>query len=105
MTRKSIARLWIEEPKHISKKIFDEMDLYAKDKGFYPVQNALYKYMACEQWNDATRQLDDARYPDLTIGTFNHWYDRLVGEGYIIVDKTRSVKMAHLQIVDKSESS
>jgi CRP-like cAMP-binding protein len=60
--------------------------------------------MAEEQWNPVTRKMDKARYPDLTIGTFNHWYDRLVGEGYIIVDKTRSVKMAHLVIVDKSQA-
>src|SRR5260221_11195600 len=96
----SIARIWIEEPNHISQNIFDELEGYAKDKGFYPVQNALYKYMAEAQWNEATRKLDDPRYPALTIGTFNHWYDRLIAEGYIILDKTRSVKMAHLVIVE-----
>lgn len=104
MTKKSIARIWTEEEDHISKNIFDEMELYAKDNGFYPVQNALYKYMAADQWNDVTLQFDDARYPDLTIGVFNHWYDRLVDESYIIVDKTRSVKMAHLVIVEKGKS-
>lgn len=101
--RKSIAQIWSEEPDHISKNIFNELELYATDQGFYPVQNALFKYMAEEQWNDATKRLEPARYPDLTIGAFNHWYDRLIAEGYIILDKTRSVRMAHLVIVEKSD--
>lgn len=100
--REPISKIWHDNPNHISKLIFNEMDVYAQDKGFYPVQFALYKYMAEPQWNKATLKMDPARYKGLTQGKFDHWYDRLVEENYIIVDPTtRSVRLMHLVIVER----
>jgi hypothetical protein len=85
--------------------IFNELDLYAKDKQFYPVQNALYSYMTKPQFNKATRQMDPPRYPDITRGTFDYWFERLVEEEYIKVDSaTRAIRCVHLVIVERENA-
>lgn len=86
----------------IAKLIFDELDLYAKDKQFYPVQNALYSYMTKQQFNRATHKQEPSRYPDLARGTFDYWFERLVEEGYIEIDgATRAIRCVHLAIVER----
>lgn len=85
-----------------ARDIFNELDLYAQDKQFYPVQGALFSYMTKPQRNPMTKIVEPARYPDLKLGVFNHWFNRLVEEGYIQVDRvTRAIRCVHLAIVEK----
>ena len=82
-----------------ARDILAELETYAKDKQFYPVQNALYGHMH--------RKLDDSKcrlYNELTIGKFDYWFDRLVFEGYIdIDDDTRAIRAVRLMIVDRDD--
>lgn len=90
----------LENP--IARSILDELSLYAKDKQFYPLQNALFGYMTRPQFNPATRKEDPPRYPKLKLWIFDYWYERLVEEGYIEVDRaTRSIRCVHLAIVER----
>lgn len=87
----------------IARDIFNELDLYAKDKQFYPVQHALYAYMT-RFVKDETGHLK--RCYDLSISTFNWWFNRLVEEGYIKIDPiTRSIRAVHLMIVEREDSN
>lgn len=84
--------------------ILNELSLYATDKQFYPLQNTLWAYMAKPQWNYATLCHDPARYPALGQWTFNYWFERLVEDGHIEIDKaTRAIRAAHLEIVEKAD--
>lgn len=104
--RQSLSQRWTENQEHISRKIFNELELYAKDKQFYPVQNALFNYMTKPQWNPKTRKKDPPRYPKLTLWTFDYWFDRMVDEGYIEIDlASRAIRCTHLEIVEKEDSN
>jgi hypothetical protein len=88
----------------IARDIFNELDLYAKDKQFYPPQNALFKYMTESQFNRMTRRKNPARYSDLSQGKFNYWFSRLVEEKYIEIDPiTRAIRCIHLAIVERDD--
>jgi hypothetical protein len=103
--RESLSQLWSHNDSHISHLIFNELDLYAKDRQFYPVQNALFSYMTNEQWNAGTHKLDPPRYPHLSQGIFDYWFGRLVEEGYIEIDQTtRAIRCLHLEIIEKPDS-
>lgn len=83
----------------IAQSIFDELDLYARDKQFYPVQGALYGHMTRFVKN-ADGNLERAYA--LSIGEFNYWFSRLVEEGHIVIDReTRAIRAVHLMIVEK----
>lgn len=72
-----------------ARDILSELELYAKDRQFYPVQNALFGHMRRKQY-------------DVTIGEFNYWFDRLVRENYIDIDPdTRSVRCIRLMIIER----
>lgn len=102
MIKEPIDKIWQDEPDHVSRQIWNELDHYARDKGFYPIQNKLYRYMTDPQWNKATKKMDPPRYPELGQWVFDYWYDRLIEEGYIEVDQiTRSIRCSHLVIVEK----
>lgn len=84
----------------IARNIFNELELYAKDKQFYPLQGALYAYMTRFVKDEATGEMK--RCYDLRVGTFNWWFDRLVEEGFIEIDRvTRSIRAVHLVIVER----
>jgi hypothetical protein len=87
----------------IARDIFNELDLYAKDKQFYPVEHALYAYMTrFVKGEDGTRR----RCYNLSISTFRWWFLRLVEEGYIKVDpETRAIRAVHLMIVEREDES
>lgn len=75
-----------------ARDVFAELELYAKDKQFYPVQNALFGHMQRKDY-------------DITIGEFNYYFDRLVEEGYIDVDDdTRAIRATKLIIVDRDNA-
>lgn len=102
--RKSLAQIWTEDPNHTSRQIFNELELYAKDRQFYPVQFALFRYMTGEQWNPKTRRKDPPRYPKLKLWHFNYWFERMVSEGYIEIDPdSRAIRCTHLEIVEKED--
>ena len=93
----------------LARDIYNELELYAKDKGYYPLQNALFAYMTRPildkddkpQFDPDTNEM--LRHYKITIGEFNWWFERLVKEGYIAVDKdTRSIKCTELVIVERS---
>lgn len=93
-----------------ARDIFNELDLYAKDRQFYPLQNALYGYMT-RFMKDASGKLvldengKPKRHYNLSISTFNWWFSRLVEEGFIVIDReTRSIRAVHLQIVEKEDA-
>lgn len=89
----------------IARAILDELSQYATDSQFYPVQNALYGYMARDHYNPKTRKMEKARYPDLKRWIFDYQFERLVEEGYIEIDRpTRAIRCVHLQIVEKEVS-
>lgn len=88
-----------------ARDILNELSLYAKDRQFYPVQNALWRYMAQTQYNPKTHKKEEARYPKLGVWTFDYWFDRLIEEGYIEVDNiTRAIRCVHLEIVEREGS-
>lgn len=87
----------------IARSIFSELELYAKDKQFYPLQNALYGHMT-RFVKGSDGQLK--RCYDLSLATFNWWFGRLVEDGYIKIDReTRSIRAVHLQIVERDGPS
>lgn len=94
----------------LARDIYNELELYAKDKGYYPLQNALFAYMTRPVLDPKTRMpvrnIDTneiKRHYNITVGEFNWWFDRLVQEGYIAVDRdTRSIKCTELIIVERS---
>lgn len=93
--------IWKNNDNHISKQIHREFEQYAKDTGFYPTQNALYTLMAQGAWTSRDH-FEPAHYPKLTVDSFNHWFERLVFEGYIKVDvRTRAINSTGLTIVEK----
>lgn len=97
-----LEAIWARDSSHISRLIFNELDLYAKDKQFYPVRFALFNYMTRPQFNPMTRKNDPVRYPDLRRGTFDYWFERLISEGFVTVDFTSSaVRCEHLAIVER----
>lgn len=72
-----------------ARDIFAELEIYAKDKQFYPVQNALFCHMQRKEY-------------DITIGEFNYYFKRLVDEGYIeIDDDTRAIRATKLIITER----
>lgn len=84
----------------IARDIFNELDLYAKDKQFYPVEHALYGHMIRFVLRDGKMQ----RMYSLSKGEFRYWFARLVEEGYIQIDPaSRAIRCVHLQIVEKEE--
>lgn len=87
----------------VARSIFNELDLYAKDRQFYPVQNALFNHMV-----GFTKMPDghlERRY-NLSVGEFNYWFSRLVEEGYIEIDlATRAIRAMHLAIVEKEDAN
>lgn len=85
----------------IAKSIFNELDLYAKDRQFYPIEGALYSYMIRPEKNESGKF--KPRY-DFNQDTFRYWFGRLVEDGYITIDKdTRSIRCNHLMIVEKDD--
>jgi hypothetical protein len=103
--KEPISKIWQDTPDHLSHQIFSELELYATDKGYYPIQNALFRFMTQPQWNEKVRKQDEPRYPKLGQWTFDYWFDRLVEEGYIEVDQvTRSIRCTHLIIVERENS-
>lgn len=86
-----------------ARAILDELNLYAKDKQFYPVKFALFRYMRDGE-TDKSHKYTPGRYPELTQGSFNYWFDRLVAEGYIEIDwTTRAIRCVHLMIVERED--
>lgn len=86
----------------IARDIFSELELYAKDRQFYPLEHALYSHMVRFERN-ADGKLE-RRY-NLIKGVFRYWFSRLVEEGYIEIDKeTRAIRATHLIIVEKDKS-
>ena len=85
----------------IARSIFNELDLYARDRQFYPVQNALYNHMT-----GFVKRPDgklERRYV-LSVGEFNYWFSRLVEEGHIEIDNaTRAIRAMHLAIVQRED--
>lgn len=103
--KQTLQAIWEKEPDHISRQIFRELDLYAKDKQFYPVQNALWRYMTEPQYNPRTRKTEVARYPEIGQWKFDYWFGRLVEERFIEIDPTtRAIRCVHLEIVEKEGS-
>lgn len=93
--------IWKHNDNHISKQIHREFEEYAKTTGFYPTQRGLFNLMTQGRWLP-NRKFEEPRYKDLQLGSFDHWFDRLVDEGYIKVDDaTRSVNSTGLVIVEK----
>lgn len=87
----------------IARSIFNELELYAKDRQFYPLQGALYAYMTRFVKDETDGELKSCY--DLRVGTFNYWFDRLVEDGYIEVDRTtRSIRAVHLMIVEREDA-
>lgn len=76
----------------IAQDILHELEVYGTDKGFQPVQNALFAYM---------KQKTPDRDPyDYTIGEFNYWFRQLVWARRIEVDPiTRSIRAAKLIMI------
>lgn len=85
--------------------ILTELDLYAKDRQFYPLEGSLFTFLTKGEVNPKTRKWEPGRYPNLTWGMFHYWFERLVSEHYIDVDfTTRAVRCLHLAIVERGES-
>lgn len=90
---------------HLSEEIYQEFEQYAKDTGFYLSQNALFRWMTEGRWI-APKVYQKPRYPKLTLGSFNYWFDRLVDEEYIAVDSQgRSVSSSRLSITEKDDTT
>lgn len=99
-----LAVIWEKEPDHISRLILNELILYAKDRQFYPVRRALWRYMAYPAFNPATRKLDPPRYPDVELNLYDYWFSRLVSEGYIEIDQnTSAIRCVNLEITEKDD--
>ena len=90
----------------VARDIFNELSLYGQDKQFLPVQNALFSFMTKPHWNPLNHQLEAPRYPELRQGVFDYWFDRLVEEGYIEIDRvTRAIRCTDLAIIKKEDVS
>lgn len=86
----------------IARDIFNELDLYAKDKQFYPIEHALYRHMKRYIRNDAG--VLEPLYK-FSKGEFRYWFGRLVDERYIEIDEdTRAIRCSHLMIVEKEQA-
>ncbi len=107
--KQPLSRIWTEAEQggcqHISQLIYEELKNYAVDGQFYPLQHALYRYMAKPRYNEVSRTFDPAHYPDLTQGTFDYWFSRLHDAGLIEIDEynSRAVRCTRLEIVEKEE--
>lgn len=107
---KSLRQLWREAERHgqthLSRAIYNELYQYAIDKQFYPVENALYRYMTEPQLNEATHCEEPARYPYLGHGSFHYWFMRLCDEKYIAIDlsTSRAVRCESLEIVERENT-
>lgn len=99
-----LAQLWqMSATEHISLSILREYKQYIDDKAYFPNQHALFRLMTIPQWNPEKKGWDEPRY-SVTIGAYNHWFDRLVKEGYIQVDGlTTSTRAPWITIVDKDD--
>jgi hypothetical protein len=89
-----------------ARAILDELDLYAKDKQFYPVKFALLRYMQEGETKKEGRRIVHipGKYPELTFGSYNYWFNRLVDEGYIEMDwTTKAIRCLHLIIVERED--
>lgn len=94
-------RLWEEEPEHISRVILREFEQYAIDNGYQPSPHGLFRMLTEGYWHLKLRKFIEPRY-DFTQGSFDHWYDRLVEEGYMSVDEhTHALKSNWLVIEEK----
>lgn len=94
-------QIWLDDDNHISKQILRELELYAKDKGFYPLQNVLFTMLTNGRYNPVTHKWEPARY-SFEIGTYNYWFKRLVEEGYVGLDPdSRSINSTSLEIREK----
>lgn len=101
--KEALWLIWKKNDSHISKQIFREFEQYAIDTGFQPTQFGLYHLMTQGVWV-TPKIYQEPKYPDLTQGSFDHWFERLVSEGYIkIDDRTRSISSTALKIVEKEE--
>lgn len=81
-----------------ARDILAELENYGVDRKFQPVQNALFNYMT--RWDKE----QNCPVYDITIGEFNHWFDRLVNAGHIEVDDiTRSVRAVQIDMVRRDE--
>ena len=77
----------------VARDILNELEHYAKDKQFYPAQNALFGHMRRKRY-------------ELTISEFNYWFSRLAWDGYIEIDPdTRAIRAVKLIIVERDDSS
>ncbi len=82
-----------------ARDIMAELEHYAKDRQFYPVQNALYGHMIRRRDENGGRV-----YPGLTVGVFNYYFKRLVDEGFVQIDPdTRAVRAVKLMIVERDD--
>lgn len=85
----------------IARAIFGELELFAKDHHSYPTRHALFQWMTLPHYNPLLHQDEVARYPDLTIGAFRHWFGRLVEDGYIAVDySTQAIRCVNLVVTE-----
>lgn len=101
---KVLAEIWQTDPNHISRSILDELILYAKDKQFYPVRRALWRYMVYPTFNPATGKPDPARYPGVSRDLYDYWFSRLVSEGYVEIDQnTSAIRCVKLEITEKDD--
>lgn len=89
-----------------ARAIMDELNLYATDKQFYPSKFALLRFMQ----EGETKKVGNravhipGRYPDITFGSYNYWFNRLVEEGHIEMDwTTKAIRCIHLIIVERDD--
>lgn len=61
----------LEHP--VARAVYAELVGYCKDSQFIPVKNALFNYMRRDVGTDGKYVPAN----DITIGEFNHWFDRL----------------------------
>ncbi len=88
-----------------ARAILAELELYAKDRQFYPLEHSLFIYMTKGEDRPELRKHEPGRYPEMTWGSWHHWFERLVEEGYIEIDfNTRAIRCLHLEIVEKDDS-
>lgn len=114
-TWKPLEQLWSEgdEKAQIARRILDELFDYALTGQVYPNQKGFFHYLTEPQTvivvtDHGKRECvtTKPKYAELTIGSYNHWFRRLVEEGYIFIDRrngSRSIGCTQLEIREREE--
>jgi len=109
--KKPLWLIWEEDDAHISKSIYRELEIYAVDKGFYPTQRGLFRLLVEGEWKEAVREGRKIRLwvpprYSFTLDSFNHWFERLMDDGYVAIDeRTRGIKCTGLIITQRDDRS